>query len=158
MIILGIDPGYERLGIAIVEKNPQEKERLVYSECFKTLAKNEHALRLRQIGERLDEIIKKYKPDTMAIETLFFETNAKTVMKVSEARGVCIYVAKSNDLKIREFTPLQIKVAVTSYGKSDKKQVIFMVEKLVKIDKKIQHDDEYDAIAGALTAIASNVR
>jgi crossover junction endodeoxyribonuclease RuvC len=158
MIILGIDPGYERLGIAIVEKNPQEKERLVYSECFKTLAKDEHALRLRQIGERLDEIIKKYKPETMAIETLFFETNAKTVMKVSEARGVCIYVAKSNNLEIREFTPLQIKVAVTSYGKSDKKQVIFMVEKLVKIEKKIQHDDEYDAIAAALTAIASNVK
>ena len=78
-------------------------------------------------------------------------------MKVSEARGVCIYEAKKNDLIIREFTPLQIKVAVTSYGKSDKKQVIFMVEKLVKIDKKIQHDDEYDAIAAALTASASNI-
>ena len=157
MIILGIDPGYERLGIAIVGKNIQEKEKLIYSECFKTSAKDEHSLRLKQIGEKLNEIIKKYHPDTLSIETLFFETNAKTVMKVSEARGVCIYEAKRNNLNIREFTPLQIKVAVTGYGKSDKKQVIFMVNKLIKVEKEIKHDDEYDAIAAALTALACHI-
>ena len=156
MIILGIDPGYERLGIAILEKTGN-KESLVYSDCFKTSAEETHAERLNQIGAEVEKIIKKFKPEALAIETLFFETNAKTAMKVAEARGTVIYVAKKNNLLVREFSPIQIKVAVTGYGKSDKKQMAFMLDRLIKIDKKIKHDDEYDAIAAGLTAFAIKI-
>jgi len=153
MIIIGIDPGYERLGIAVIDKSPiNGKETLLYSTCFKTLAKEEHSERLRQLVEEVLRVIKKYKPDTLSIETLFFESNAKTAMKVAEARGTIIYIAKSQGLKIREFTPMQIKVAVTGHGRSDKKQIIAMVERLIKIEEPIKYDDEYDAIAIALTA------
>ncbi len=154
MIILGIDPGYERIGIAIIEKKPGGKETWVYSECFKTLAKELHSQRLFLLGQRVEGIIKKYQPEVMSIETLFFESNVKTAMKVAEARGVLIYEGKKAGLRVREFTPLQIKTAVTGYGKSDKSQMMFMVEKLVKLGDKKAQDDEYDAIAAALTAFA----
>lgn len=154
MIILGVDPGYERLGIAIIEKNAGEKEKWIFSECFKTSAKEKHEQRLLLIGKRLEEIIEKYQPEVLSIETLFFETNAKTAMKVAEARGTILYVARRAGLRIREFTPMQIKTAVTGYGKSDKKQMIFMVERLIKLPAKKAQDDEYDAIATALTGLA----
>ena len=154
MKIIAIDPGYERLGIAILEKGAG-KESLVFSECFKTLAKENHDERLRQIGEEIEKIIKKYKPEAMGIETLFFKTNAKTAMKVSEARGVIMYEAAKHGLKVLEYTPLQIKVAVTGYGKSDKDQVTEMVKKLIKITEPIKYDDEYDAIAVGITLFAS---
>jgi crossover junction endodeoxyribonuclease RuvC len=150
---MGIDPGYERLGIALVGKTTG-KEVLVYSECFQTSAKEKHPERLRQLGSEIESTINKFKPGVLAIETLFFQNNQKTAMKVAEVRGLIIYIAKKLGLEVREFTPMEIKVAVTGYGKSDKKQVILMVEKLVKIDKKIKHDDEYDAIASPLTAFA----
>ena len=126
----------------------------MFSECFKTLTTEKHEERLRLIGEEIEKIIREYKPEALAIETLFFKTNAKTAMKVSEARGVILYEAAKNNLKVAEFTPLQIKVAVTGYGKSDKEQVIFMVEKLIKITQPVKYDDEYDAIACGLTYFA----
>jgi crossover junction endodeoxyribonuclease RuvC len=153
MKIIAIDPGYERLGIAVLEKGTG-KEILLFSECFKTLATEKHEARLKLIGGEIEKIIKEYKPEAMAIETLFFKTNAKTAMKVSEARGVMLYEAAKNNLKLAEFTPLQIKVAVTGYGKSDKNQVTEMVKKLIKIDQPIKYDDEYDAIAVGLTFFA----
>jgi len=154
MKIIAIDPGYERVGIAVLEKVSGGKETLIFSECFKTLVKEKHEKRLDLIGTEVSKIIKKYKPEALAIETLFFETNAKTAMKVSEARGVMLYEAAKNDLVVKEFTPLEIKVAVTGYGKSDKGQVISMVNRLIKVDKEIKHDDEYDAIAVGLTYFA----
>jgi len=153
MKIIAIDPGYERLGIAILEKGIG-KENLLFSECFITSTKEKHEDRLRLIGEEIAKVIKKYEPEAMGIETLFFKTNAKTAMKVSEARGVMLYEAARNNLKVLEFTPLQIKVAVTGYGKSDKEQVTEMVKKLIKITKPIKYDDEYDAIAVGLTFFA----
>ena len=154
MKIIAIDPGYERMGVAIIEKNGP-KEELVFSECFKTLAKEKHETRLRQIGEEISRLIKKYQPTALAIETLFFQTNVKTAMKVSEARGVILYESARSDLMIKEFSPLQIKVAVTGYGKSDKEQVISMVKRLIEIKKTPKHDDEYDAIAVGLTYFAT---
>ncbi len=154
MKIIAIDPGYERLGIAILEKGTR-RETLVFSECFKTSAKEKHEDRLRSIGEEIGKVIKKYKPEALAIENLFFKTNAKTAMKVSEARGVILYEAAKAGLKITEFTPLQIKVAVTGYGKSDKNQVIQMVERLIAVEP-LKYDDEYDAIACGLTYFATN--
>jgi len=153
MKIISIDPGYERLGIAILEKGTG-KEELIFSECFKTSTKEKHEDRLRLIGSEVERVIKKYQPEAMGIETLFFKTNAKTAMKVSEARGVIMYEAAKNNLKISEFSPLQIKVAVTGYGKSEKDQVTMMVKKLIKISKPLKYDDEYDAIAVGLTFFA----
>ena len=163
MRILGIDPGFERLGVAILEKNTghkkpfdktQGKETVVFSECFKTSAKLEFAERLQLIGEEVQNIIKKYKPEVLAIETLFLTTNKKTVMHVAEARGVVIYEAKKAGLQIFEASPPQIKIATTGYGKADKEQVMRMVKMLVDIDKTKKSDDELDAIAIAITGFA----
>ena len=161
MKILGVDPGFERLGIAILEKNTSDKkERVIFSECFKTSAKLEFSERLNLIGEEIKNIIKKYKPEVLSIETLFLTTNQKTVMRVAEARGVVIYEASKANLKIFEASPPQIKIATTGYGRADKKQIIKMVKILVDIDnnKDKKLDDELDAIAIALTAFACNKR
>lgn len=154
MKILGIDPGYERLGIAVVEKEPKEKEKLVYSDCFKTDKKLPHHERLGLIGTEIERIIETYKPEVMAIESLFFASNQKTAILVAEARGVMLYQASKHNLPVYEYGPGEIKVAVTGYGKSDKEQIISMVPRLVRIDKNIKHDDEYDAIAVCLTCLA----
>jgi crossover junction endodeoxyribonuclease RuvC len=156
MRILSIDPGYERLGIAIVEKKQKGKEVLIHSECFKTLAKDPHPTRLGQIHNKIIEIIETYKPDTLSIETLFFQNNAKTAMQVAETRGTIISICAARGLSVAEFSPLQIKAAVTGNGRSDKEQMIKMVPMLLKIDKPIKHDDEYDAIACGLTYFAYN--
>jgi crossover junction endodeoxyribonuclease RuvC len=155
MIILGIDPGFERLGIAILEKlKGDKKERVLFSECFKTSSKLEFHERLCLIGEEVNEVIKKYKPEVLSIETLFLTTNQKTVMHVAEARGVVIYEAAKAGLKIFEASPPQIKIATTGYGKASKEQIIKMVKILVEIEKSKNSDDELDAIAIALTAFA----
>lgn len=155
MRILGIDPGYERLGIAVLEKNKgDKKEKVIFSECFKTSAKLDFTERLLLIGEEVQKVIKKYKPEVLSIETLFLTTNQKTVMHVAEARGVILYEAVKNNLKIFEATPLQIKVATTGYGRADKNQIIKMVRMLVDIEKNKTSDDELDAIAIALTAFS----
>ena len=153
MRILGIDPGFERLGIAVLEKNGG-KECVIFSECFKTSAKLEFAERLKLIGAEVRKIIKEYKPEVLAIETLFLNTNQKTVMRVAEARGVVIYEAAHAGLRIFEASPPQIKVATTGYGKADKAQIIKMVKMLIDVDEKKKSDDELDAIAIALTAFA----
>lgn len=155
MRILGIDPGYERLGVAVLEKNKNsDKEKVLFSECFKTSTKLEFAERLNLIGEEIRKIIKEYKPEILSIETLFLNTNHKTVMRVAEARGVVIYEASRAGLKIFEASPPQIKIATTGYGKSDKTQIIKMVKMLIKMDNSKTSDDELDAIAIALTAFA----
>ena len=139
MRILGIDPGYERLGIAVLERTleARPKESVVFSKCFKTSPKLEFSERLNLIGEEIIKIIKKYRPKILAIETLFLTTNQKTVMRVAEARGVVIYEAARAGLKI-----------------FDKAQINKMVKMLVKIDNQKGSDDELDAIAIALTAFA----
>jgi len=168
MRILGIDPGYERLGIAILEKasfakgyGGPKKEKVIFSECFKTSSKLDFTKRLFNIGERISEIIHKYKPDVLAIETLFLNTNQKTVMRVAEARGVVMYEASRAGLEIFEASPPQIKTATTGYGKASKADINKMVKMLVDVDEnKIRQrngqesDDELDAIAIALTAFA----
>ena len=156
MRVIAVDPGYERLGIAVLEKTPKSKEVLLYSDCFVTSAKLPHSERLSLIGQEISRIIKEYKPERLGIETLFFNKNQKTAFYVAEARGVILYEAARHGLEINEFNPLQIKIAVTGYGRSEKEQVTFMVNKIVKIDKKIKHDDEYDAIACGITLLASH--
>lgn len=154
MRVLAIDPGYERLGIAVVEKD-RTKETLVHSECFRTSAKLPFTERLLYIGDALRRVIKEHTPDEFAIETLFFNSNQKTAMQVAEARGVVIYEAVRAGLAIHEYTPLEIKNATTGYGRATKDQVIAMVKQIISIQKKIEFDDEYDAIAVGLTHSAS---
>jgi crossover junction endodeoxyribonuclease RuvC len=153
MRILGIDPGYERLGIAILEKKDR-KECVLFSECFKTSAKLEFNERLFLIGEEVKKIIKKYQPEILSIETLFLNTNHKTVMRVAEARGVVVYEAARAGLRVFEASPPQIKIATTGYGRANKEQIIKMVKILVAVEKSKTSDDELDAIAIALTASA----
>lgn len=155
--ILGIDPGYDRCGVAIVEGKMQSP-KLVFSACIETNKKKSFSERIEFIFNCLQEIIKEYKPTELAIEDLFFTTNQKTAIKVAEARGICLLAGQIQKLKIAEYTPLQVKTYLTSYGKADKKQVHFIVEKILeKTDKDIKktlskkHDDEVDAIAIALT-------
>ncbi len=155
MIILGIDPGYERLGIAVLEKHNKAKEKVIFSECFKTDANLPFPERLKLIGNEVQNIIKKFKPEVLSIETLFLTNNQKTVMHVAEVRGVVIYEAINAGLKIFEASPPQIKIATTGYGKADKNQIIKMVKMLVEIDNNKKSDDELDAIAIALTAQAN---
>jgi len=152
--ILAIDPGYERLGIAIIEREPRQKESLSYSDCFKTSAKLPFPERLLSIGEEIERLIKKFQPEAMILEKLFFKNNAKTAMHVAEVRGALIYLAMSRGIPLFEYTPLQIKMAIAGYGAGDKQQVIDMVELLIPIKKAIRHDDEYDAIACGLTHFA----
>jgi crossover junction endodeoxyribonuclease RuvC len=157
MTILSIDPGYERVGIAVLEKTSAGSggEELIYSECFKTSKELPFTQRLELVGNEVERVIKQYKPEAFAIEKLFFNTNQKTATNVSEVRGALIYIALKNKLKVFEYTPLQIKVAVAGDGHGDKEQVIAMVKNLIKIEKEIKYDDEYDAIAVGLTCSAS---
>jgi crossover junction endodeoxyribonuclease RuvC len=154
MKILAIDPGYERLGIAVLEKIPKGKEILLYSECFKTSAKIPHHERLTLIGNKIKEVIKKFEPEALATEKLFFSKNQKTALFVAEARGVILYSASSLGLEVFEYTPASIKIAVTGYGRSEKKQIIDMVKKLIVVPAGKNSDDEFDAIAIGLTHFA----
>lgn len=157
--IIGIDPGYDRCGIAIIEGKMQNP-KLVFSCCIETDRKKNFVERVEFIFKCIQEIILEYKPTDGAIEDIFMTTNQKTMVKVAEARGICLLSMQLNKLKIGEYTPLQVKTYLTSYGKADKKQVYFIVEKVLKLnlkDEKIKkewsekEDDEIDAIAIALT-------
>ncbi len=149
MRILGIDPGYDRLGIAVIDNGI-----LVHSECFTTSPKDDFHIRLREIGLRIRVVIEEFKPEAMALESLFVTKNQKTAMKVAEARGVISYEAILKDIPLFEYSPPQIKLAVTGHGGSDKTQIIKMIPLLLKTKLKKALDDEYDAIAVALTCDA----
>ncbi len=150
MRILGIDPGYDRLGIAILEKT-SPKETVVFSECFKTSKTLPHAERLHLVAEKIRAMIIEYKPDAIAIEKLFFTTNKKTALAVGEARGVILAACAQSGMAVAEYAPNQIKLAVTGYGNADKTAVIKLVPKLVFMVKEVLQDDEMDAIAVAIT-------
>lgn len=153
MRILAIDPGYDRLGIAILEKQ-NGKEVALFSSCVITDKKSPHSERLARIGSETKKVMVEWKPSVLAIETLFLFSNQKTAMKVAEARGVILYEAALAGLRVFEYTPLQIKIAVTGYGRSDKRQVTEMVQKLVVLPRKKRLDDEYDALAIGITCLA----
>lgn len=154
MTILSVDPGFERLGIAIIQKEKGQKEVLIHSECFKTSTKIPHHERLALVENKFLEIIHTYKPEVFATETLLFSNNVKTALLVSEVRGILLANASSNNLKIFEYNPNTIKLAITGYGKADKGQVMNMVTKLITVPDGKNSDDELDAIAIGLTCIA----
>ena len=156
MRVLSADPGFDRLGIAVID-GPRGSEAFVFSDCLSSDKTAEFSERLRDLGEQFVSLIALYKPDTFAIEKLAFNSNQKTAMGVAAVRGVLLYEAQKHGLSIFEYTPQAIKTATTGYGKSDKKQVAEMVERLIALPTKKRLDDEYDAIAVALTCIASEI-
>ena len=153
MRVLAIDPGYDRLGVAVMEYQ-NGKEYLIYSTCVLTDKKSELPDRLFEVGDAVAKLITTYTPDTVAIETLFFNKNIKTAIGVAQARGIIIYLAKKANCAVYEFGPQEIKVAVTGYGNSDKAAVFAMVSRLVPNVPKQALDDEYDAIAVGITCLA----
>ncbi|MFZ2151555.1 MAG: crossover junction endodeoxyribonuclease RuvC [Minisyncoccia bacterium] len=155
MRILGIDPGFGRLGIGIVDVH-QGKETCVYSECFETNPKDTFHTRLKSVGEKIQTLCEKWQPNAASVETLFFEKNQKTAMSVAEARGVIVYELLKNKVSVSEYSPLQVKMALTGFGKAEKSQVAFMVQKLLHLEKEKRIDDELDALALAITHSSSS--
>jgi crossover junction endodeoxyribonuclease RuvC len=151
--VLGIDPGYDRLGLAVIEKT-NGKDTLLFSACFETPKTNAHAKRLQGVGDELSRVIREFHPTNAALETLFFSKNQKTALKVAEARGVILATLAHHNLTIHELSPADVKIGVTGYGRADKQQVIAMIPRIISLPQCKRHDDEYDAIAIALTCLA----
>ncbi len=148
--VIAIDPGYDRLGIAVFS----HERTLVHSECF-TPETGVFAERLLAIRNRIRELALAHKPHALALETLFFSKNQKTALKVAEARGVIVVTAAELSLPIFEYSPQEVKIAVSGHGSADKGSVIKMVERLVSLAPRKRQDDEYDAIAVGLAHQAS---
>lgn len=151
MIILGIDPGYGRCGWAILARQEKSEIKLIACDCIETDAKKTLPDRLKEIYDAVEYIIKKYHPTELAIENLFFFKNQKTVMQVSQARGVIIAAAVNNGLEVYEYTPLQVKQAVIGYGRGDKIQIQKMIKIHLAGQEMPKQDDTADAVAVALT-------
>lgn len=155
MRIIAVDPGYERMGVAILEKNKKGVEVLLYSGCLRTSPKLSFPERLFNLGEEFWLLMHKWKPRALAIEKIYFEKNHKTAIGVAEVKGMVSYIASSEKCTVAEFTPLEVKVAVTGYGRASKTEMIRMVRKLIHLDKSDALDDEYDAVAIGLTYLAT---
>ena len=150
-IILGIDPGYGRTGYGVVEVEGSKYRALEYG-VIETHAGDEFVQRLKDLNREMRLIIDKYKPDLSAVEDLFFYNNAKTAMKVGQARGVILLTLVEAGIPIVEYTPLQVKQAISSYGKADKKQVQEMVKLFLNLKEIPRPDDAADALAIAICA------
>ncbi len=153
-IVLGIDPGIADTGYGIVKEESGKLSCLVYG-TIKTLPTQDLPQRLTCLYSELDRIIKKYQPKFTAVEQLFFNKNVRTALIVGQARGVALLALANNNLPITEFTPSQVKQAVSSYGKASKAQVQKMVKMILKLEKLPQPDDAADALAVAICALNS---
>lgn len=153
MRILAIDPGFDRMGIAVLEGDAS-RPTLVWSDCV-CPPKGEKEMRLSKIEQAVATAIRKYQPDVFALETLFFSTNKKSALGVAEARGAALSAAGAAGVTVREFSPGTVKLAVTGDGRADKAAVARMVPKLVSLSPKKRLDDELDAIAVGIAALAS---
>ena len=149
MRILGIDPGIAIVGWGIVDYQNGKFRPVAYG-AIRTEANTPTEDRLLSVYEQLDAVIEKYKPDSFALEELFWNTNQKTGIIVAEGRGVILLCAKKHGLEINEYTPLQIKQAVVGYGRAEKNQVISMVTMMLGLPKPPSPDDTADAIAVAI--------
>ena len=146
---MGIDPGLAITGYGVLEEKNSETRRLA-SGVIRTSKQTPGEQRLAQIYDRVGELILEYRPQTLAIEKLFFCKNVRTALQVGEARGTVILAAAKGELEFYEYTPLQVKQAVAGYGRADKQQVQRMVELVLKLPEKLKVDDEADALAVAL--------
>ena len=156
MIVLGIDPGYALMGWGVVEAEGSRMKLINYG-CIETKAgvPMQNRLRTLQLGVR--DLLNIYKPDDVAFEELFFARNVTTALMVGAARGAAIIAAAEYTSNLYEYTPMQIKQAITGYGKADKKQIQQMVKLLLKLDDIPKPDDAADAIACAITHCQAGV-
>jgi len=156
MRIIGIDPGTGILGFGVIDVE-RGKAKLVDAGVIRTPVKEDDAVRLLTIYEELTELIKLNKPEYMSVEKLFFSKNVTTAMTVSQARGVVLLCAQQAGIPIAEYNPMQIKQAITGYGKADKKQMQEMVKVILGLKEIPKPDDAADALAAAITH-SMNVR
>jgi crossover junction endodeoxyribonuclease RuvC len=153
MRVLAIDPGFDRLGIAVVEGDPSKPQH-VWSDCVLP-PKGTPAERLAVVYGAVTDAIRTHQPDIVALESLFFSVNKKSALGVAEARGAVLAAAGAASLLVREYSPQQVKLAVTGYGAADKSGVMTMIPKLINLPPKKRLDDELDAIALGIAALAS---
>jgi len=149
MKILGIDPGTVAIGLGLI-KYTDKKASLITFDCLSTNPKETTAERLNDLHGQLAKFLKKHQPDIVAVEDLFFFKNLKTAIKVSQARGVILLAASQEKVKIFEYTPLQIKQALTGYGRAEKHQVQQMVKAVLNLKEIPKPDDAADALAAAI--------
>lgn len=154
--VLAFDPGFERLGVALIvrDKSARNEASLLFSDCLRTPAKLPFPERLALLGREVEALFKKLQPDAVALEEVYFEKNAKTAMQVARVCGMLSYLASSRGLAVFEYTPMEVKVAVTGYGKSGKADIALMVPRLIELPARKRLDDELDAIAIGLTCLA----
>lgn len=157
MRILGIDPGTATTGFGLIEKSGSTLIK-IDTGVISTPKTDPMPIRLETLYRDMVELIEYHQPDCMAVEKLFFTNNITTAMSVSQARGVVLLAGVQNNLAIAEYTPLQVKMSVTSYGKADKRQVQEMVKKILKLSSVPKPDDAADALAIAICHSATGAR
>ena len=149
MIILGIDPGFAIVGFGVLEAVPG-RQRLIRCGAITTPAGERLPARLKQISDDMDLLLEQFRPEAMAIEELFFNTNLTTGIAVAHGRGVILLACRKAGLKVYEYTPLQVKQSVVGYGRAEKAQVMDMVKRICGLQKAPKPDDAADAVALAL--------
>jgi len=151
MIVMGIDPGIAKLGYAFIEiKKKGGKLKTIDYGCITTSPDLSNGERLKKINNELNKLIKKYKPKVLAVESVYFFKNLKTAIPVSEAKGVILLTAAKKQLKVRQFTPLQVKMTICGYGRATKQQIQKMVKEILNLNKIPKPDDAADALAIAI--------
>ena len=156
MITMGIDPGTATTGYCVLGSDGREKVSVIEYGCVRTPKTDEPHKRLSQIHKELSVLFRKFQPKCVAVEKLYFNSNVKTAMAVSQARGVILLAAAGAGLDIAEYTPLQVKMALTGYGRADKRQIQQMVKTLLGLKEIPRPDDAADALAVALCHINSS--
>lgn len=154
MVILGIDPGTATTGYGIIEKVKRNLKCISYG-LIKTSASSPMPERLNKLYTELTKIIKKHQPDVLGVESLYFFKNLKTALPVSQAKGVILLAASRAKIPIYEFTPLQVKMMITGYGKAEKKQVQKMIARLLNLEEMPKPDDAADALGVAICSASA---
>lgn len=155
MLVLGIDPGTATTGYGLVKYEAGRYIMIDYG-TISTKASMEMASRLCEINKELNDLLTRYSPDVVAVEQLYYQKNSKTVITVAQGRGVILMTAANQGIEVAEYTPLQVKQSVVGYGRADKNQVQFMVQKILKLNKPPKPDDAADALAVAICHINSH--
>jgi crossover junction endodeoxyribonuclease RuvC len=153
-LVLAIDPGYERMGIALMKRG-KGSEEVVFSACARTSKDLPLPERIGLLASELEGLIKKHAPDAVAIEKVYWSKSRSTALGVAEVRGMLETLASQHSLPVFQYSPQEVKLAVTGYGASDKRAVAMMLPKLVKMGEGKKLDDEMDAIAIGITCLAS---
>ena len=156
MVILGIDPGTTQIGFGVIKNEGNRFEALDYG-IIKNLGKDK-LFDYKNTSKALSKLIKKHKPNIASVEKLFFFKNQKTVMSVGEMRGVIMLTLANNNLPVLEFTPLQVKRALSGYGRADKNQIQRMVRLILGIKEEIKPDDATDALAIAICGVSNKIK